>query len=796
MPRLSLPIRIKVPAVLIGLCLLVAAVTQTLAFLTLREMSYHTAKESLSWMAETEERAVRDWIDTATSAAISTAANGAVAKAVGQLRSSLLELGEAPLDTLRDIYITHNPNPAGKRGKLVKPEARGGYHFRHATLQKYFETVLHEAGLHDAFLITVEGDVVYSFAKEDDFATNLVTGPHAGSGLGEVFARAIQAEAGVAVFSDLMAHAPSAGAPAMFVATPIRDDYGNTAGVLAMQVPADRLTAIMDGAARLGENGEAYLIGPDGTARSEVRLVGKGIGDALAALPHTDAAAPRTAAVMEDAPLQTGGTGFATVRHINLGGLEWRLVIESDRRDATAVVSEFTRSMLTFGGAILVLVTGIGLWLAASITRPVARLSQSLTRIGGGELAANVTDTHRRDEVGTMARALETMRQRLSDTQARDQAATEARAARDHAVETLREALAALSDGDLACRIDSGFPAELDRLREDFNRAIARIAETVTEVVSASASIRISADGLGTSAADLSRRTETQAATLEETAAALEELTGSVREAADKARTVEGAMGETRTEAEESGRIVRAAVTAMDAIQTSATAITQIIGVIDDIAFQTNLLALNAGVEAARAGEAGKGFAVVASEVRALAQRSSLGRARDQGPDRLPRADQIRHRRRPRRTDRHRAGAGGRTGQPDGGPGVEHRRGRRRTGPRPVRDQHRRRATGPGHPAERRHGRRGRDRRPGHGQQRGPPARPGRALSPAQGPGAAPAQTPRRRAARARRSPIPACPTPACTPAGRAAPPGRRSGGGGRQPRHLPVAMGRLLIPA
>jgi methyl-accepting chemotaxis protein len=215
------------------------------------------------------------------------------------------------------------------------------------------------------------------------------------------------------------------------------------------------------------------------------------------------------------------------------------------------------------------------------------------------------------------------MRQRLSDTQARDQAATEARAARDHAVETLREALAALSDGDLACRIDSGFPAELDRLREDFNRAIARIAETVTEVVSASASIRISADGLGTSAADLSRRTETQAATLEQTAAALDELTASVRGAADKARNIEGIVLSARTEADQSAEIVRAAVAAMTAIETSSTAITQIIGVIDDIAFQTNLLALNAGVEAARAGEAGKGFAVVASEVRALAQRSS-----------------------------------------------------------------------------------------------------------------------------------------------------------------------------
>ena len=120
-----------------------------------------------------------------------------------------------------------------------------------------------------------------------------------------------------------------------------------------------------------------------------------------------------------------------------------------------------------------------------------------------------------------------------------------------------------------------------------------------------------------------SRRTEHQAATLEETAAALAEITAAVNSAAEGARSARAVVAEARGNSENSGRVVQDAVAAMGEIASSSNQISRIVGVIDDIAFQTNLLALNAGVEAARAGEAGRGFAVVASEVRALAQRSS-----------------------------------------------------------------------------------------------------------------------------------------------------------------------------
>jgi methyl-accepting chemotaxis protein len=180
-----------------------------------------------------------------------------------------------------------------------------------------------------------------------------------------------------------------------------------------------------------------------------------------------------------------------------------------------------------------------------------------------------------------------------------------------------------LSAGDLLIRLNEAFAAEYEPLRGDFNAAMGKLQETVEAVRTTTDELSAGAGEISQAADDLSKRTEQQAASLEQTAAALEEITATVKKTAANATNASTIVQTAKTAAESGSEIVGTAIAAMGKIEQSSKQITDIIGVIDEIAFQTNLLALNAGVEAARAGEAGRGFAVVASEVRALAQRSS-----------------------------------------------------------------------------------------------------------------------------------------------------------------------------
>ena len=566
---------------------------------------------------------------------------------------------------LQNYFIAQNPYPLGSKEELVALDVNTDYSRIHAKFHPGFREFLQRFGFYDVFLVDADtGNLIYSVFKELDFATSLIDGPYANSGIGEAFRLALTAtEPGQTFTTDMKAYYPSYSDFASFISAPIFVN-DKIEGVFIIQVPADTINELMTFNRQwaqygLGESGETYIVADDKTIRNNSRFLkedSNGFFNALkqTAIPETITDSIRkkdsTIGLMtvdtEGVNQALNGTSgfdiFADYRNIpvlsaytplNINGLHWALFAEIDEAEAFAPIRQLMTSIIKTAliVGIIVLLLGIiaALFFVKHIVSPITHFKNIMLRFTKGEKDVRVK-LNSDDEIGELARTFDKLLDERENVQNKFQAESDAL---NNSIINMLQVAAQLSQGDLTVKMEVAedvtgtLSDSLNMVIEQTNRLINQVKGTATNVQRAAKQVQTQSE---TSKQVAGKELQVVNAAAKD----LTEASNALNNIVKLARKCNQTAGQTITITDNAQKSVTASVDGINNIRDNiretekrikrlgerSQEIGSVIELINGIAEKTHVLALNASMQAASAGEAGRGFAVVANEVQRLAE--------------------------------------------------------------------------------------------------------------------------------------------------------------------------------